>query len=54
VRRKVSPTVQVIGAVRSEFDSVVQGDSLGFDGHPGPYWHCAISRKLPGVIARQL
>jgi hypothetical protein len=46
VRRKLSPNVEVIAAVRSEFDSVVQDDIIGFDGHPGPFWHYAISRKL--------
>ncbi len=53
VRRKVSPKVQVVGAVPSEFDSVIQDDILGFDGHPGPFWHFAISRKLLGAIAWQ-
>jgi hypothetical protein len=51
VRGKVGPTVEVIGAVRSEFDSVVQDDIIGFDGHPGPFWHYAISRKLLAGIA---
>ena len=50
VRRKVSPRVGVIGADRSEFDSVVQDDIMGFDGHPGPFWHYAISRKLLAAI----
>lgn len=53
VRRKLSRNVQVIGAVPSEFDSVVQDDIIGFDGHPGPFWHYAISRKLLGSIAWQ-
>lgn len=50
VRGKVSRKVEVIGAVRSEFDSVVQDDIIGFDGHPGPFWHYAISRKLLAAI----
>jgi len=45
VRRRVGRNVEVIAAVRSEFDSVVQDDIIGFDGHP-PFWHHAISRKL--------
>ena len=53
VRRKVSPKVRIIGALPSEFDSVVQDDILGFDGHPGPFWHYAISRKLLDGIAWQ-
>jgi hypothetical protein len=51
VRRQVSPKVEVIAAVRSEFDSVVQDDIIGFDGHPGPFWHYAISRRLLARIA---
>jgi len=53
VRRRVSPKVQIIGAVRSEFDSVVQDDIMGFDGHPGPFWHYAISRRVLDSIAWQ-
>ena len=53
VRHKLKPKVQVIGALPSEFDSVVQDDIIGFDGHPGPFWHYAISRRLLGSIAWQ-
>jgi hypothetical protein len=53
VRRMVGPKVQVIGALRSEFDSVVQDDIMGFDGHPGPFWHYAISRRLLDSIPLQ-
>ncbi len=51
VRRKVDPKVSVVGALQSEFDSVVQDDIIGFDGHPGPFWHYAVSRKLLASIA---
>lgn len=51
VRGKVSRKVEVIGAVRSEFDFVVQDGIIGFDGRPGPFWHYAISRKLLAGIA---
>ncbi len=44
--RQLDPKVSVIRALRVDFDSVVQDDIMGFDGHPGPYWHYAISRKL--------
>lgn len=50
VRRKLGPNVEVIGAVPGEFDSVVQDDIIGFDGHPGPFWHHAISRRLLSAI----
>ena len=44
--RRLDPRVHVIRALRGDFGSVVQDDIMGFDGHPGPYWHYAISRKL--------
>jgi len=47
---KLSSKVGVIPALRSNFDSVVQDDIMGFDGHPGPFWHYAISRKLLGSV----
>jgi hypothetical protein len=50
---KLNPKVGVIRALRGNFDSVVQDDIMGFDGHPGPFWHYAISRKLLGSIAWQ-
>ena len=52
-RGKVSRKVEIVAAVRSEFDFVVQDDIIGFDGHPGPFWHYAISRKLLAGIAWQ-
>ena len=36
IRRQVVPKVQVIGALRSEFGSVVQDDIMGFDGPSRP------------------
>ncbi|MBL6612568.1 MAG: hypothetical protein ISP49_19580 [Reyranella sp.] len=49
--RQLDPKVGLIGALRGDFGSVVQDDIMGFDGHPGPYWHYAISRKLLESIA---
>jgi hypothetical protein len=48
--RQLDPKVGVIHALRGDFGSVVQDDIMGFDGHPGPYWHYAISRKLLEAI----
>ncbi|MBM3649074.1 MAG: hypothetical protein FJX11_14915 [Alphaproteobacteria bacterium] len=50
---KLSPKIGRISALRRDFDSVVQDDIMGFDGHPGPFWHYAISRKLLAAIAWQ-
>ncbi len=36
--------------MRSEFDSVVQDDIIGFDGHPGPFWHYAINASCSRSI----
>ena len=41
----------VVDALRADFDTVVQDDILGFDGHPGPFWHDAIARRLPGALS---
>ena len=49
--RQLDPKVGLIRALRGDFASVVQDDIMGFDGHPGPYWHYAISRKLLESIA---
>jgi hypothetical protein len=50
---KESPTIKllnssvaVISALTEDFDYFIKDDIEGFDSHPGPYWHYAISRKL--------
>ena len=48
--RQLDRRVGVIRALRADFDSVVQDDIMGFDGHPGPFWHYAISRKILGAV----
>lgn len=50
---QLDPKVGVISAVHSSPDSVVQDDIMGLDGHPGPYWHHAISRRLLAAIPWQ-
>jgi len=42
----LSESVHRISALEEDFDYVSKDDVLGFDAHPGPYWHYAISRKL--------
>jgi hypothetical protein len=39
-------SVRRISALGEDFDYSIRDDILGFDRHPGPYWHYAISRKL--------
>ena len=48
----LDPKVTLVRALRADFDSVVQDDVLGFDGHPGPFWHDAIARRMLAAIAR--
>ena len=46
----LDPAVTLVRALRTDFDTVVQDDILGFDGHPGPFWHDAIARRLLSAI----
>jgi len=38
--------IEVISALQDDFGYFLRDDIVGFDPHPGPYWHYAISRKL--------
>ena len=40
-----------VSALPSDFDYFIRDDIEGFDPHPGPYWHYAISRKLLQVLS---
>jgi hypothetical protein len=42
----LSGSVHRISALKEDFDYSIRDDIMGFDNHPGPYWHYAISRKL--------
>ena len=42
----LSSSVRKISALKEDFDYSIRDDIMGFDNHPGPYWHYAISRKL--------
>jgi hypothetical protein len=46
VLRLLSGSVRRISALGEDFDYVSRDSVLGFDPHPGPYWHYQISRKL--------
>jgi hypothetical protein len=38
--------VEVISALQEDFGYFMSDDIVGFDSHPGPYWHYAIAQKL--------
>jgi hypothetical protein len=53
--RKDNPVVQncgieVISALQEDFGYFIRDTVEDFDGHPGPYWHYAIARKLISKI----
>lgn len=48
----LSSRVTRLSALPKDFDAVIRDDILGFDSHPGPFWHYAISRKLIQHFAR--
>ena len=48
----LSGSVRRISALKEDFDHVIRDDALGFDAHPGPYWHYAISRKLIQTLGK--
>jgi hypothetical protein len=49
----VAANTTLISVLPGDFDSFVKDDIEGFDPHPGPYWHHAVSRRilqaLPGT-----
>lgn len=44
--------VSRISVLPRDFDSFIRDDIEGFDTHPGPYWHYAISQKLLETLSR--
>src|SRR5215813_13804941 len=48
----LSGSVRGISALKEDFDYLIRDDVLGFDAHPGPYWHYAISRKLIETLGK--
>ena len=43
---RLDPRIEIISALTDDFGYVMRDDIEGFDPHPGPYWHYAISRLL--------
>jgi hypothetical protein len=46
--------VTLISALNGDFDYFVRDSIVGFDSHPGPYWHYAIFKKLKAVLGNNL
>ena len=42
----INDKVTLVSALSGDFDYFIRDSVEGFDHHPGPYWHYAISRKL--------
>lgn len=47
----IRSSIKHVSALSNDFDYFIRDDIEGFDAHPGPYWHYAISRKLVEVIS---
>jgi hypothetical protein len=50
----LSGSVRRISALNEDSGYFVRDDIAGFEHHPGPYWHYAISRKLIETFARPI
>ena len=42
----IDQDIKIIRALHSDFDYFIRDDAEGFDYHPGPYWHYALSRRI--------
>ena len=54
VLSQLPPNIELISALPKDFDYKIQDDILGFDDHPGPYWHHAMYAKLKERLGREL
>ena len=46
----INKRINLISALPEDFDYFISDNVEGFDDHPGPYWHYAISRRLLEVL----
>jgi hypothetical protein len=46
VLKMISNKVHILSALTGDFDYQITDDIMGFDAHPGPYWHYAIYKRL--------
>ena len=42
--------IHIISALPRDFDYIILDDILGFDPHPGPWWHYAMFKKLAEAL----
>lgn len=42
----LSKKVTIIPATLDDFDYEIRDDIMGFDGHPGPFWHYAMFKRI--------
>jgi hypothetical protein len=47
---RLSKRFVLISALPSDFDYQIRDDIMGYDLHPGPYWHYAIFKKLKAAL----
>lgn len=48
----INDKVTRISALPEDFDYFIRDNIEGFDNHPGPYWHYAMSRKLLETLSK--
>jgi hypothetical protein len=53
VLKLLDSRIERVSALQSSFGYFIKDNIAGFDTHPGPYWHYAISRKLIEVLPGQ-
>ena len=51
VLTSLPPNVQLISATGQDFNYVIRDNVMGFDEHPGPYWHYAMFTRLRGPLS---
>jgi len=50
VFKGINKNITVIQSTKSDFDYEINDDIMGFDNHPGPFWHYAMFLKLTEMI----
>jgi hypothetical protein len=48
---KLSSRIELLSVLPDDFDYDICDNPMGYDAHPGPYWHYAIYRALNGYIS---
>jgi len=50
VLKLIDKNISIISALPRDFDYLIMDDILGFDPHPGPWWHYAMFKKLAETL----